>query len=161
MSSKEKRFPPIWPLLFIAALSFLLGNIELSREPEINEFIRVLVPFSGLCYWLYCVRRFHLAVVDVPGWNHPISPAQAVWLHLIPLYNFYWIFKWPAELANFVKWKTGSKAMGKYEVGIMLLIGGILGRMHASIALGFLFITAKYIEASLEKAFAITSNDQQ
>lgn len=152
-SRPAKLLPRIWPLLFIAVLSFLVGGVELSREPELNDLIRVLVPVSGFCYWLYCVRRFHVAVSVVPGWTHPISPSRAVWMHLIPLYNFYWIFKWPAELSKFARWKLRSGAMSKYEVGIMLLFGGLVGRVtHPSVGLVFLFITAMYVSNNLEKS---------
>lgn len=57
-----KRFPRVWPLLLIAFLSFVVGAVQLSRQPEYNDFIRVIVPVSGFCYWLYCIYRFHALV---------------------------------------------------------------------------------------------------
>ncbi len=59
-------------------------------------------------YVLHCISTYHYVVNDVEGWVHPISPKRAVRFHFIPLFNIYWDFKWPKEMARFVNWKLQS-----------------------------------------------------
>ena len=90
-----------------------------------------------------------------PGYHQPISPGQAVARHFIPFYNFYWVFKWPSEIATFVNWRTQSRPMDGWLIGLLVL-GGFVMRLlvDASIGTASIFSAGVYISRQILKALA-------
>ncbi len=151
--TRQIRFPPIWVGFVIAGVSLLDWTVSLRVEPEVRNFIAVIIPAAGLAYWLYCVYRLHAVLRLIPGWNHPISPGRAVGFHLIPFYNVYWIFRWPLEVANFIEWKTGSKSMWGFDAGFIILVGWFLGHFFHPVWMLFLmFLAVEYVRRNLAAA---------
>lgn len=108
----------------------------------------------SLAYVLYCISAYHYVVNKVDGWSHPISPKQAAWFHFIPVFNLYWVFKWPREMARFVNWRMQSNRMSGILVGALVLIG-LIGRFFdASIGLAVIVFAFAYISRCLRDAFA-------
>lgn len=70
----------------------------------------------GWAYWFYCIYRTHKVLAEATDGAHPISPHKAVWFHLIPVYNLFWVFKWPVEIAKSV-----------YEHSYRFMRGGMHG----------------------------------
>jgi hypothetical protein len=92
----------------------------------------------------------------VPGWKHPISPARAVGFHFIPVYNFYWVFKWPQEIARFVNWRFQFPLMKPQMVGLMVFAAFVLRFIFdPGLGLILLFLAASYVSGCLRRAFAL------
>jgi hypothetical protein len=92
----------------------------------------------------------------VPGWKHPISPARAVGFHFIPIYNLYWVVKWPQEIARFVKWRFKGPVMKPQMVGLMVLAAFVMRFLFdPGLGLILFFLAASYVSGCLRRAFAL------
>jgi hypothetical protein len=152
--------PRIWIGFVLVVLSLVTAIIEAFVNPE---FIRqespvgfyLLFLIGAWIYWLWCVHRYHDIMLAVPGYRHPISPGQAVARHFIPFYNFYWVFKWPSQIATFVNWRAQANVMQGWIAGLLVLGAMILGRViDGSVGLVLLFGCGIYISRQIQKAFA-------
>jgi hypothetical protein len=163
------RLPKIW-IGYLLAFATLIGEmIAVARNPELAKGADIGVPpleiylpaFVAIVYWLVCVRRYHLVLANVPGWKHPISPARAVWFHFIPVYVVYWVFRWPAAIADFVNQRMRAPVMNKWTVGTMFF-ASLLCRLFVDSALSvaMLFFACTYISGFLQRALAAPAADQ-
>jgi hypothetical protein len=150
----------IWIGYLLGAATILAEYIafdlhpELAKEGGIPPLYLFLVSFVGGVYWFVCIHRYHVILANVPGWKHPISPARAVGFHFIPFYNFYWIFKWPQEIAKFVNFRLQAKIMKPVAVGVAVLGALILRILDPGFGLILLFFPLSYISECLRRAFA-------
>src|SRR5258707_11608588 len=99
-------------------------NRELAKGADITAIpLEIYLPtFVAVVYWLVCVHRYHVVLAHVQGWQHPISPARAVWFHLIPFFGVYWIFRWPYAIAAFVNQRINARVMSVWTPGVSLFI---------------------------------------
>jgi hypothetical protein len=167
--TQQAQLPPL-PQLWVG---YLLGLATVVAElvegpqqhtPESASIMDFRIPnlylflliFVGFIYWLVCVYRYHVVMQHAPGWKHSISPARAVGFHFIPLYNLYWVFKWPQEIARFVNWRFGQSVMKPQMVGLMVF-GAFVMRFFFDPGLGLilLFLAASYVSGCLRRACAL------
>jgi hypothetical protein len=157
------RLPKIW-IGYALAFATLAGEmVAVARNPELAKGVQITVPpleiylpaFVGLVYWLACVHRYHVVLANVPGYKHPITPARAVWFHFIPIYVIYWVFRWPAAIADFVNERLQAKVMNKWTVGVCF-VGSVLCRLFidASLHVALLFFACTYISGFLRRALS-------
>lgn len=126
------RLPNFWVGYLIAAL-LLIGEIlqvivKLISVKQRTCPIISPIGLAGWIYWFICIYQMHKVSAELTNSAYPITPATAVGCHFIPLYNVYWIFKWPAEIAKFVNSHLGRKASFK-STGVFLFIAPVLVRM--------------------------------
>jgi len=148
---------------YLLALATLVGEVvAVARNPGLAQAANAVPPleiylpsYLGLVYWLVCVHRYHTLLKNVPGWNHPISPARSVGFHFIPVYFLYWIFRWPAAIADFVNFRLQAPAMKKWTVGVLIL-ASLLSPYFLDRALGvaIMFFSCTYISGFMRRAFA-------
>jgi hypothetical protein len=157
------RLPKIW-IGYLLAFATLIGEtVAVARNPALAKGaditavpLEIYLPtFVAVVYWLVCVHRYHVVLAHVPGWKHPISPARAVWFHFIPIYVAYWVFRWPAAIADFVNQQLRAPVMNKWTVGTMFL-GSLLCRLFVDPALSvaMMFFACTYISGFLRRALA-------
>jgi len=104
---------------------------------------------------LSCISAYHRIVAEVRGWTHPITPRRAVRFHFIPIFNFYWNFRWPVEIARFVNWRMQRRRMSGVLAGMTLFIGAIVAAfVDGSIGLAVIFSGFAYVSRSLRDALA-------
>ena len=85
--------------------------IELAKWPAMATVL-------GCATLYFCfVYVFHRIAAETPGWHHPISPMRAVGFHFIPLYSYYWLFKWPLEFGKYLRWCTPNPGIG-WQLGL-------------------------------------------
>lgn len=155
--------PQLWIGYLLGFATIVAEFVAVSLHPELakDEFplpplYLFLVMFVGGVYWLVCVHRYHVVLQHVTGWKHPISPARAVGFHFIPIYNLYWVFKWPQEIARFVNWRSRQPLMKPQMVGLMVF-GAFVVRFLLDPGLGLilLFLAASYVSRCLRLALAV------
>lgn len=130
--------------------------IPITDEIPIPNLYLFLLMFVGGVYWLVCVYRYHVVMQHVTGWKHSISPARAVGFHFIPIYNLYWVFKWPQEIARFVNWRFGQPVMKPQMVGLMVFAAFVMRFLFdPGFGLILLFLAASYVSGCLRRAFAL------
>jgi hypothetical protein len=157
-TTQPPQLPVIWIgyLLGVATLvaEFVAVSLhpDLAKEGGIPPLYLFLASFVGGVYWLVCIYQVHVVMAHVPGWKHPISPARAVGFHFIPFYQFYWIFKWPHEIANFVNARLPEPVMKPVAVGVAVLAALILRILDPGFGLILLFFPISYVSECLRRA---------
>lgn len=82
--------------------------------------------------------------------QYPIEAKTAAALHLVPLYNFGWNFKWPGELVQYMNHKGRVQMTGGWVLGLLLLFTTvILPRIDRYLRIAALFFIAMYIKKKL------------
>ena len=154
------RLPKIW-IGYLLAFATLIGEmIAVARNPEIVKNMQFGVPpleiflpaFLAAVYWLVCIHRYHVILGHVQGWQHPISPARAVWFHLIPFFNIYWVFKWPYAIAVFVNQRMHARVMSLWTPGASLLIALVCRVFDPALGTAMLFFSCSFISRQLRRA---------
>ena len=157
------KLPVIWigyllgVATILAEFAAVSSNPEFAKQGGIPPLYLFLVSFIGGVYWCVCIYRYHVILAHVLGWTHPISPARAVGFHFIPFYNFYWVFKWPMEIAKFVNGRLHAPIMKPLPVGIAILGALVLRVLNPGFGLILLFFPLSYLSECLRRAFAVPS----
>ncbi len=89
------------------------------------------------------------------GCFQPDTLARAVGFHFIPFYNFYWIFKWPKEIAKFVNWRLRAPVMKPVPVGVAVLGALVLRILDPGFGLILLFFPMSYVSECLRRALVV------
>jgi len=140
LSVESLKFPKIW-------IGYMLGGLYLILEIIVgflyppgkaivfnpSSFYLLLVTFAGVIYWYVCLYKIHNTLFKITGDNYPITPGRALGFHFLPIYNIYWIFKWPAELARFINSRDASRKLITWLPGLILLMTGLLSRISGSL----------------------------
>lgn len=134
------------------------GHPELAKELGIPPLYLFLAAFVGFVYWLVCVHRIFAVLDHVPQWNHAISPARAVGFHFIPIYNLYWCFRWPREIAEFVNAQVGGPMMKPAAVGAAVLLAFLLRILDPGLGLILSFLPISYLARGVRQALAEPQN---
>jgi hypothetical protein len=153
------RLPKMW-VGYTFALVFLVVEIAEAIADPAGEITLLdqLIVLAGWFYWLYCVRQLHELLASATDGSYPITPNKAFGYHFIPFYNFYWVVKWPYELAELASRWSPSRRMSHWA-GLFLL-AGILLRMLVDGALGLavMFSVGIYLNRRLSSALAAKSD---
>jgi hypothetical protein len=154
------RLPKIW-IGYLLAFATLIGEmIAVARNPELVKGVQFGVPpleiflpaFLAAIYWLVCIHRYHVVLAHVQGWQHPISPARAVWFHLIPFFNVYWVFRWPYAIAMFVNQRMNARVMSSWTAGTSLFVALVCRVFDPALGTAMLFFTCSFISRQLKRA---------
>ena len=157
------HLPKIWIGYLLCLATFIDEAIFVTNHPELVSKQQLVVPplhlfllaFVTFVYGLVCIHKIHVVLSLVPGWNHPISPGQAVWFHFIPIYQFYWLYKWPRECANFVNWRLQGAVLHPRNAGLFMLGSYVLSVVLGSLFLAFFSLSfiATWIRRALTVPF--------
>jgi hypothetical protein len=159
-AGRPPQLPKIWIGYLLGIATFVAEMLALSLDPNLAKtggippLYLFLVSFVGGVYWMVCVYQVHVVLAHAPRWQHPISAARAVGFHFIPLYQFYWIFKWPREIATFVNARLGQPIMKPTAIGVAILAALLLRILDPGFGLILLFFPMSYISECIRRAFA-------
>ena len=157
------RLPKLW-IGYLLAFATLIGEmVAVARNPEIAKGVQgvqfavppleIFLPaFLAGVYWLVCIHRYHVVLAHVQGWQHPISPARAVWFHFIPFFGFYWVFRWPSAIALFVNQRMNARVMSVWAPGASLFIALVCRIFEPALGTAMLFFTCSFISRYLKRA---------
>jgi hypothetical protein len=161
------RLPKLKFGFWLAGLLFFMEFVwgiqrELARgSPEsraaggyaaASVFVAAVVATAFL---LHCISVYHRLLSEVEGWTHPITQRRAVWFHFIPIFNIYWNYKWPREIARFVNWRTQHQRMSGMLAGTITLSGFLAAQLvDSSVGLAIILTSFAYISRCLRDAFA-------
>ena len=113
-----------------------------------------LIGLIGLIYWLVCVAKLHKIVRGINQDQYPISPAQAAWLHLVPLFNLFWIFRWSGEMAKMINHYARENRLNAAVPGLLLMVAFIIGRaVDGAIGMAIQFWVLQYLIKHLTHVF--------
>ena len=132
---KDIHLPGIWPGYLFTLVTFFLsvGAVPIiddliinGKFPSVAEvpiaipifILFIIFSFISVFYWFRSVYRFHLVLKQISNNTYPISPWQALFFHFIPVFWYYWIFRWSREITLFLndKWADLVPYIGKSTV---------------------------------------------
>lgn len=132
--------PKVWPGFVFVILPFILilfgpgANYQITErlDPGTGRWTDItpphpMAPFAwilvgaGWLFWLYWVYRVHHAA-EADG--RAVSARKAAVLHLVPLYNLYWVFVWPSTLLK--AWQPTAVNAGRASLVSWLLCLGLV-----------------------------------
>jgi tetratricopeptide (TPR) repeat protein len=147
--------PAVWIGYLIAILFVAVETVEaFSGTAAATEqtLLDTAVAAGGWGYWLWCIYRMHKVLAEATNNTHPINPGKAWGYFFIPFYNFYWLFKWPNEIANFVN-RRSSRQMSHGWAGFFLLSGILLLRLvDVAVGLAVIFSVGIYLNRKINSA---------
>lgn len=121
------RFPRLWIGYALGTTTVLAEIVAVSLHPEIAKLPLIVPPlylflpsFISLVYWLVCVYEYHVILAYVTAGEYPVRAIRAAWFHLIPLYQFYWAFKWSRDFAGFVNKNSRHPLMKPDRAGLYI-----------------------------------------
>ena len=146
----------------LIAVCWLMQVVAYRSGPEKASLATAgaLAGLGGYIYWLFCVHRIHKILAEYTQGKYPIAPWKSVAFLFIPLYAVYWIFKWPATLANFVSSRPSpdgnARLMRRRLPAIALLISTMITPLFGfEIGIGFqlalVFAVGLYLTRNLER----------
>jgi hypothetical protein len=141
---RETKLPVFWPGYLILVISFI---IEIYTDLNVS-------PGGLICliYWLSCVHQIHVVLSEISNGSYPIKPGKAVWYHLIPFFNLYWVFKWTKVMEKFVNSHLRfSEGMNGIASGIFLVIGLAVGKALGGVfGMAILLSVLVYIKSKIK-----------
>src|SRR5438445_10401100 len=134
--------PRMWVGMGLAVLCALF-----QRAGGVSKGGVLLVSIIGTCYWLFCIYRSHKVLAEYTGSKYPISPRKALGFQIIPIFQYYWFFRWTRQLAKFVDAESGEARMPRVWPGLLMSLSSLLGwnpafkslRLFLIFALGIYF----------------------
>lgn len=156
-------FPRIWVGYLLGVATILTEMIAISLHPELAKEPLVIPPlylflanFISLVYWLVCVYEFHVLLVGASAGSYPIKPLRAAWFHLIPIYGFYWVYKWPRELARFVNSRLPAPLMRPERTGLAVFLAFLVFLLlDRGFGMILLFWSASHLSRCLRLALSV------
>jgi hypothetical protein len=157
------RFPRLWIGHLLGLITIVAEIVAVSLHPELAKGELLIPPlylflpnFVSLVYWPVCVYEYHVVLARVTSQGYAISPARAAWFHFIPIYDFYWSYKWPREFANFVNSRVATPLLNPARIArhvcsafvVFLLLDRGLGLI-------WLCVAASRLSAGLRAALAV------
>jgi hypothetical protein len=154
-STRVSPLPKIW-IGFVLAALFILYQLFLDFLPAIFRTRygfpggASVICLSAMAYWLFCVYRFHRILEETTHGQYPVEAKRAAVLHLVPVYNLYWMFKWPSELVKYMNHKGRVQMTSGWVIGLLILFSVIiLSKIDGSLSIAALFFIAMYIKKKL------------
>ena len=122
-------YPRIWVGYVLGFATLIDELITFSLHPELGQQFFSIPPlylfmanFICLVYWLVCVYEYHVILAQATGGEYSITPLRAAWFHFIPIYSFYWAYKWPRDFARFVNSRLPNPLMRPERTGLALFM---------------------------------------
>jgi hypothetical protein len=136
---------PIWIGFVLCFWVFIVELIDVATHHPHSIWFWT-ADFGTVTYFFMCVYRFHRILSDVTFGAYPIEPGEAVFYHLIPLFNLYWLFSWPSRFADYVNAERAIKVVPGAVIGSLLIASTLVARfVDASLGLACYFGVMAYL----------------
>ncbi len=96
-----------------------IDKIKNDGSAELMSAFPMILSIGAQIYWFVCVYKTHKNLMLVTKGSYPVSAAQAVGLQFLPFYNIYWMFKWPAEIIDFVSTLKKTRELNRLVPGLL------------------------------------------
>jgi len=137
-------------VFFIVALSAHTVTLSPNEISAANQGIGLLC----LGYWLGGVVRLHEICLRLDA-KYPIRPSRAFWFHLIPFFMFYWFFKWPITMVQFIKGRNPKCKLSGWVPGSLITLGFIIAwRVDGAIGYMMLVFAGQLLTKELRTLLA-------
>lgn len=120
--------PKVWIGLIFPPVSFLLAFF-VSADKNDSLFLIILFGIAlcaGELYWSYCVYKIHKIIEVLTNATYPISPLAGAIKNYVPLYNLYWVYRWPRTFSNFINESGYTKIMSGNFLGNLFVVSMLI-----------------------------------
>lgn len=143
---------PAWPGFLLAGFFLVIEIFFYSEDkyglPKLTE-IPIAVLIAATLYWQFMIYRIHAFLREFTAGTYPFKPGMAVFGHFIPLFNLYWVCRWPWQLSRFLR-SRGGPAMNGAGAAAALLASILLGRLFdGAVGMAGVFWAMAYITRRL------------
>lgn len=164
------HLPRLWIGYALGAVTVVAEITAISLHPELGKLPLVVPPlylflpsFICLVYWLVCVYEYHVVLAYVTSGEFSIRPLRGALFHVIPVYQFYWAFKWSREFARFIN-SHGPRPVLKPDRAALYMFTAFLIFILFDRGFGMILLcmAASKLSAALHRAFeehVTSSND--
>ena len=145
--------PWVWIGFIIAVIYLFIEVVAVIVLPEDDPGLVAigLLGIPGIIFWLVCVHRLHKILAELTQGKYPISPGEAAAKHIIPIYNLYWVFKWPRELSEYLNRRGRIQMISGSLIGVMLLLSLIVYRFFdGAIGMAGIFGVTMFMSSKLK-----------
>lgn len=119
---------------YIFSIIFLLYEINTLDNPKEWQ-LALLIIFISWSFLSYTVYQIHKAMNVLYNNQYKIKPFWAAIAHFIPIFNLYWIYKWPKEIADYVWYRDKHYIYDQKKIPWLMYSGVLL--MRFDFAIGF------------------------
>ena len=159
-TSETPRLPKIWVGYLLGLATSIAEIVAVKQHPELLKGALLRPPlylflpnFISLVYWMVCVYEYHVVLRFLTGGKYRTKPLRAAWFHLIPIYQFYWAYKWARELSRFVNSRLNELLMKPERVGFLVSFAFFFFvLLDRGLGMILLFWAASYLSACLNRA---------
>lgn len=107
-------------------------------------------------YLLFCVYRIHEVISEATGGAYPISPSQATFLNIIPIFNFYWVFRWTNQIATFLNDRNSKEHVPINLAGALLVAAAGLAFIDSALFFAVAFLVVGYLNDKIRTELALS-----
>ncbi len=162
------KLPKMWIGFLLAVISSIMGVIDVSKDEYGVHYQSWSLIFilATILYHFYCIYQQHKVIMIITKGKHKITPGKAFWYHFIPIFDLYWAFKWPSEIAKSIGRTVPYIKMSSFIYGTVLLGSAIIlafipevrivnGRLNGILLFPYVLpIISYYINNKLACAFS-------
>jgi hypothetical protein len=76
---------------------------------------------------MFCIHRIHKVLADYTVGSYKISPRRAVGFQFIPIFGYFWSFRWTRRMARFLERDSPGLRMPKVWPGALLVGASVFG----------------------------------
>ena len=153
MQDQAFRFPNVRFGIFFSAVLFgihlAIAIYEAFVAPDslaLLDGLSVILLVPGIIYWYLCIYWTHKTLRVMTRGEYPVTPGRAAFYSLIPLFQIYWIFRWPAAMARFINDVSGEKRMRLWYPGAAFILAALVSRfLDTALALFINFIFLQHL----------------
>ncbi len=162
MTSISIRRPKPLPvgIGFLLVLGVILAEVVATiivakgGRPTGNPFVFFAWAVT-FAYYLSCVFRFHKVMHEATRGHYSITPGKATYYHLFPVFNFYWLCRWPMQFAKFINHRRGISTIHGVPCGLGLVASAVTCLLfNPALGLAGLFLVLAYLTNHLEQFVA-------
>ena len=138
----------LWPCFLFVILPFVLilwgptgQNYRITQklDPISGRWVDIspphpmalyawIIALAGWGYWLYWVYRLHQAAAMTTSNAQSVLTVKAVGLHLVPLFNLYWVFAWTAAMAKSAE-QASRQRIGAVGTGLSFCLALLIAML--------------------------------
>lgn len=149
---KISVLPPVAFGFIFVPIIWIASTIDLENNPDvIFGMYTTIAQLVGTVFWFVCIHRFHTILNEISDGSYEIKPGSAVGLHFLPIYNFYWLFKWPSEFAKFIHTNSSVKMIPGGLLGFTLLASTMVKFFDGGVSLAMILGLGVYLRRKLKR----------
>lgn len=136
---------------FIAIVFFGVQVLSTIKGEGNNlNYVAIFLSVTGGLYWLLCVKQIHSILNFATMNEYPISAGKAAAMHFVPIFNFYWVFKWPIELSKYINSFENIKMIHGSIIGFLIIVGMVIRIIDSTLGMIWMFTIIFFLNKKIQ-----------